>query len=308
MSNHGGVAFSKAERSPSARREGQALAGFVTPVTAFDAKLLEAVRRLKPQCSTLMGVEYAQLAELLAAVGYRVAVKTPEGECKCPDKSRKCLEKLSHTFLTYTTPSQEEGIIEPRLREQFEIAHPTPSYRTLLQQLPTEFVGSAAKLRTLVEAVSTAMAGAFKEMEMSLPPWRRLPATLSKWGLDKMQSGGAKFGGVMGTERAGSKQPLQEQGHRNAGFPEESGFNLVKAVKAGAGTQAGTGRPENLGVAGRPRVSLLARNLADMAALQKGKRALDGPCATKVNFKRAPSWDFSGLPPVTTVRRSGRVM
>lgn len=53
-----------------------------------------------------MGVEYAQLAELLAAVGYRVAVKTPEGECKCPDKSRKCLEKLSHTFLTYTTPSQ----------------------------------------------------------------------------------------------------------------------------------------------------------------------------------------------------------
>lgn len=76
---------------------------------------------------------------------------------------------------------------------------------------------------------------------------------------DKMQSGGAKFGGVMGTERAGSKQPLQEQGHRNAGFPEESGFNLVKAVKAGAGTQAGTGRPENLGVAGRPRVSLLAR-------------------------------------------------
>lgn len=39
MSNHGGVAFSKAERSPSARREGQALAGFVTPVTAFDAKV-----------------------------------------------------------------------------------------------------------------------------------------------------------------------------------------------------------------------------------------------------------------------------
>jgi uncharacterized protein (TIGR01615 family) len=68
-------------------------------------------------------------------------------------------------------------IIEPRLREQFEIAHPTISYKTLLDQLPGEFVGPASKLRTLVEAVSIAMAEAFKEMEMSLPPWRRLPAT-----------------------------------------------------------------------------------------------------------------------------------
>lgn len=314
LSQHGAKAFSSLEPSPTARREGRALASFATPVTAFESKLLEAVRRAKPECTTMLGVEYARLAHLLSNAGYRVSVQSP-GECKCLNKSRKCLEKLSHTFLTYTTPSQEEGIIEPRLREQFEIAHPTLFYKTLLDQLPAEFVGPATKLRTLVEAVSSAMAGAFKEMEMSLPPWRRLPATLSKWGLDKTEPLGGKFGGAINRlVRGASKQPLQERGHRNVGFPDESGFSLIRAVKeAGAIGQASPGvteGPENSGGGKRPepRVSMLARNLADMAALQKGKRALDGSCAGKASFRRVPSWDFSGLPPVNTVRRSGRVM
>jgi uncharacterized protein (TIGR01615 family) len=312
LSNHGGsLVLPRLERSSAASREGWALAGYVSPATSFESKLLEAVRRLKPACTTIMGVEYARLVKLLAEAGFQVAVRWPEGECKCLNKSRKCLEKLSHTFLTFTTPSQEDGIIEPRLREQFEIAHPTPSYRALLEQLPAEFVGPASKLRTLVEAVSAAMAMAFKEMEMSLPPWRRLPATLSKWGLDKAEAVKVKFGGVGRQDRPANAQPLQDRSHRNVGFPEEAGVNLSRPSKGRAVAvqplPIGTAGPENTGT-GRPMVSLLARNLADMAALQKGKRAMDSPCAPKTTFRRAPSWDFSGLPPVNTVRRSGRVM
>jgi hypothetical protein len=46
------------------------------------------------------------MAQLLSKAGFQVSVKSPEGECKCKSKTRKCLENLSHTYLTYVTPSQ----------------------------------------------------------------------------------------------------------------------------------------------------------------------------------------------------------
>ena len=79
-------------------------------LTSKSVQLLEAVKRVKPLCTTTIGVEYTQMARLLHKAGFHVAVKSPEGECKCPDKSRKCLEKLTHTFLTYTNPGQVRAI------------------------------------------------------------------------------------------------------------------------------------------------------------------------------------------------------
>ncbi len=69
------------------------------------------------------------------------------------------------------------------MREQFEIAHPTEPYKRLLEHLPGEFVGTGARLRSIVEAVSLAMAEAFRAQDMALPPWRRTSAALSKWNL-----------------------------------------------------------------------------------------------------------------------------
>lgn len=78
---------------------------------------------------------------------------------------------------------QVELIVEPKLREQFEIAQPTEAYRQLLDYLPREYVGSPSRLRSIVEAVSHAMAEAFKAQDLALPPWRRASAALSKWNL-----------------------------------------------------------------------------------------------------------------------------
>ena len=180
-------------------------------------QLLEVVRRFKLVSTDSSGVDHAMLAKLLAAAGYTVSLQSPEHQCSCKSKTRRCLENLSHTYLTCSgaagvvlevsrsrpllNPSllgshpllpalhhghtciQAEIIIEPRLMEQFEIAHPTEAYTGLLASLPSEFVGTASKLRTIVEAVSAAMADAFKAQDLSLPPWRRTSAALSKWGL-----------------------------------------------------------------------------------------------------------------------------
>lgn len=73
--------------------------------------------------------------------------------------------------------------MEPRLREQFEIAYKTEQYKQMLEEVPAEFVGSRAKLKLIVETMSAAIAEAFKAQDLPLPPWRRTSAALSKWDL-----------------------------------------------------------------------------------------------------------------------------
>ena len=57
--------------------------------------------------------------------------------------------------------AQANSIVEAQLRENFEIGHPTPAYRALLQAAPVEFVGAPARLRALVEVLSAGVAATF---------------------------------------------------------------------------------------------------------------------------------------------------
>ena len=63
-------------------------------------QLLEAVRRFKLVSTDSSGVDHAMLAKLLAAAGYTVSLHSPEHQCCCKSKTRRCLENLSHTYLT----------------------------------------------------------------------------------------------------------------------------------------------------------------------------------------------------------------
>ena len=73
--------------------------------------------------------------------------------------------------------------MEPRFKEQFQIAHSTHRYQGFLSVLPAEYVGTAEHLTLIVETISQAAAEAFQEQGMAVPPWRRAAATLSKWTL-----------------------------------------------------------------------------------------------------------------------------
>lgn len=62
-------------------------------------QLLQTVRTLKPKCVSFKGIDYDNLATLLSESGYLTCTQAPALECKCKTRSRKCLERLTHTYL-----------------------------------------------------------------------------------------------------------------------------------------------------------------------------------------------------------------
>ncbi len=126
---------------------------------------------------------------MLAAVSllvlmFRVSVLQP-----CCGKSPKMAGYTIAIVLDPVFISQAPVIVEPQLREHFRIAHSTPEYDSLLSAAPGEFVGGAGRLAAVVELLSSAVAAAFKDQQLPLPPWRRTKSVLSKWGLGPAAAG-----------------------------------------------------------------------------------------------------------------------
>ncbi len=70
---------------------------------------------------------------------------------------------------------------DPNFREHFAIPHPTDAYAATLTLLPDEFIGSSSRLVPLVQIMCAEMAASFEAKGLTLPPWRRAQAMLSKW-------------------------------------------------------------------------------------------------------------------------------
>eukprot|EP00878_Enallax_costatus_P036313 GHUV01040765.1.p1 GENE.GHUV01040765.1~~GHUV01040765.1.p1 ORF type:complete len:145 (-),score=25.66 GHUV01040765.1:320-724(-) len=88
-----------------------------------------------------MDVE-AMACELLAS-GYLVQVRDGAQQQERTKNTRSCLQNLRHRFIVclgWCSGADAEPdylpeplVVEPRFREQFLIAHPTPQYESLLQ-------------------------------------------------------------------------------------------------------------------------------------------------------------------------------
>ena len=75
-------------------------------------------------------------------------------------------------------------IVEPRLREQFEIPRPSAAYAACLDALPAVFVGTPQRLTALVAWMAARLRAAFTAADMHVPPWRSARAMLAMWRLD----------------------------------------------------------------------------------------------------------------------------
>eukprot|EP00193_Tetraselmis_chui_P005720 CAMPEP_0177762440 /NCGR_PEP_ID=MMETSP0491_2-20121128/6346_1 /TAXON_ID=63592 /ORGANISM="Tetraselmis chuii, Strain PLY429" /LENGTH=376 /DNA_ID=CAMNT_0019278495 /DNA_START=286 /DNA_END=1416 /DNA_ORIENTATION=+ len=118
------------------------------------------------------------LAVVLEDLGHSVCVRKAIGGGSGLD----CLQNLKHRFLLVQTSfGRSPLIIDIEFRAQFEVAHATPLYQALLDNMGCEFIGNEAKLRRALQFLCDEMATAFHEQGVQLPPWRRARALLSKW-------------------------------------------------------------------------------------------------------------------------------
>jgi len=130
-------------------------------------------------------VSCSAVAKALEERGFGVCVRTALGGGDGLD----CLHNLRHHFLIVKPPRGLQGkpvagatfIVDINFREQFQVAHATPHYRELIDQMDIEFIGAEPKLRAVIQMLCEEMARAYREQDISLPPWRQTSSMLSKW-------------------------------------------------------------------------------------------------------------------------------
>lgn len=64
---------------------------------------------------------------------------------------------------------------------EFQIARPSSQYASLLQSLPSVFVGNAEELKRIARAMCTAAKRSLMSRELSVPPWRKNRYMQNKW-------------------------------------------------------------------------------------------------------------------------------
>lgn len=147
------------------------------PVEHEMQKIVHDARDALPHGEVLTS---AKLAKAFEAEGYEVCIRTALGGGQGVD----CLHNLRHNFLVVRPvgkPGEASYIVDIEFRAQFQVAHATLQYRTLVSNMDGEFIGTPTKLRNVIQLLCDEMALAFRELDMGLPPWRQTNSMLSKW-------------------------------------------------------------------------------------------------------------------------------
>lgn len=72
-------------------------------------------------------------------------------------------------------------LVDVDFRSEFEIARSTKNYRSVLQYLPSIFVGKPDRLQQIVSIVADALKQSLKKKGMHFPPWRKSEYMRAKW-------------------------------------------------------------------------------------------------------------------------------
>ncbi|KAE8723702.1 pyruvate kinase isozyme A [Hibiscus syriacus] len=75
----------------------------------------------------------------------------------------------------------ERLLIDIDFRSEFELARSTKTYKSILQMLPSIFVGKADRLQKMIAIVSEAVKQCLKKKGMHIPPWRKAEYIKAKW-------------------------------------------------------------------------------------------------------------------------------
>lgn len=86
-----------------------------------------------------------------------------------------------HEYIDVITEDGERLIIDVDFRSEFEIARSTSGYKSILQCLPSIFVGKSDRLLQIISIASEAARQSLKKKGMHIAPWRKAEYVKSKW-------------------------------------------------------------------------------------------------------------------------------
>lgn len=110
----------------------------------------------------------------LKLLGYDAAV------CKSKWEKATSVPAGEHEYIDVVTGGARL-LVEVDFRSEFEIARSTKTYRTLLQSLPSIYVGTTDRLVKIVALVSEAVKQSMRKKGLHFPPWRKCEYMKSKW-------------------------------------------------------------------------------------------------------------------------------
>ncbi|KAH6768508.1 hypothetical protein C2S51_013844 [Perilla frutescens var. frutescens] len=111
----------------------------------------------------------------LIALGYNASI------CKSKWEKSSSIPAGEHDYIDVITEGGERMIIGVDFRSEFEIARSTSSYKSILQYLPSIFVGKSDRLLQIISIASEAGRQSLKKKGMHIAPWRKAEYVKSKW-------------------------------------------------------------------------------------------------------------------------------
>lgn len=133
--------------------------------TGIEAQLSHHLQALRPTCSANGCIDIEETARQLLALGYLVQLR--DGCDKANKDVRSCLRNLRHRFVVCIGMRGATGeaqylpdplVIDPRFREQFTVAHPTPEYDLLVKvRRPCVFLCCAAQAVAVVQLTANSL-------------------------------------------------------------------------------------------------------------------------------------------------------
>ncbi|GFQ02658.1 hypothetical protein PHJA_002409700 [Phtheirospermum japonicum] len=110
----------------------------------------------------------------LIALGYNASV------CKSKWEQSSSIPAGEYEYIDVMIKG-ERIIIDVDFRSEFEIARSTSGYKSILQCLPSIFVGKSDRLLSILSIASEAARQSLKKKGMHIAPWRKAEYMKSKW-------------------------------------------------------------------------------------------------------------------------------
>ncbi|KAL2611258.1 hypothetical protein R1flu_022950 [Riccia fluitans] len=161
------------------------LRSLVAPVNDNEATILDVVtatvRALSDETEFVSGEKssYRQVMSRLRAAGHNAAICKSRWEHTggIPGGDYEYIDVVSEAF----GAKPERLIVDLDFRTQFEIARPSQQYKSMLQMVPTIFVGKADRLLQVLNVLCEATKRSMKKKGMPLAPWRKAEYIKAKW-------------------------------------------------------------------------------------------------------------------------------